>query len=57
MEKPFKPGDRVEHSDGKIGTVLLPSAVYGCWIVRWDDGWTQTARSEDLHFIRSAVKK
>lgn len=52
----FSPGDRVEHNDGRIGSVRMASKNPRCQIVRWDDGYRQTVRDEELHLIRSKGK-
>lgn len=56
MEKTFNPGDRVEHNDGRIGTVIMSSVVFAHYRVKFDDepNVTVTVAVTALNFIRGA---
>jgi hypothetical protein len=53
----ISPGDRVEHSDGRMGTVYLASTRAGFHQVRWDDRYYSTVESRHLHLIRKKESK
>lgn len=53
----LSPGDRVEHSDGRIGSVYRPSWRPAHVIVKWDDGGQATTACTFLHLIRKKGSK